>query len=334
MAVFQVFVTNSASQPLSGVAIRLLAPDGTDITATRFGASPVYTDANGLFTRFYLVAPGLTAGIYSIIVSASGYTGQTKATANTFTGLGNFNFTLLALPTSVSVEITEPESGYVSPMAPVEFLVPAVSPSAAWEYIEATVTSDDSTSVMEVPVINGQARLNLQARLELEPLPHLVGDGVLAIADADFSKNFSIDLASLTETGSVSINEGFTIWSANAFPSDSINDLTSFTNIDGLADWLTPWEELPVFTGHYADAMIWLPIPSEDAYELITHFLDINQQAFTNVGVVLPNEAFSSGKVARIRIPEPVAGAHYALLTVTLAGVVQTKPLKIRYIYG
>lgn len=336
MAVFQVFVTNSASQPLPGVAIRLLDPAGTDITATRFGSSPVYTDANGLFTRFYLINPALSAGIYSVVVSASGYTGQTKATANTFTGIGNFIFTLLALPTSVSVEITVPESGYVSPMAPVEFVVPAVSPSAAWEYIEATVTSADSVSVIEVPVIGGQARLNLQARLELDPVLHLVGDDELALADADFSNEFSIELASLTETGRVAIEETFTLKSANAFPSGEVNDLINFTNRNeaGLADWLTPWEELPKFLGHYADAMIWLPIPSPSQYELLIEYLNINRVSLSTVGIVLPSDAFNAGKVTRIRIPEPITGAHYAILNVTLGGTVQTNPLTVHYING
>lgn len=335
MPIFQVTVRTVSGQPLRGIGLRLLDPQGADITASRLGNSVVYTDATGQLLRTFTEGQTIALGNYSIVAVGPGYY-QNNILTGDFSGFGSFSITMPPIPGATEIEVTAPESSYVSPLGPVEFLAAAAAPNAEWEFIEATVTNQNGdSSIIEVPVIAGQARLNLQARLELEPGLFLVGDGDLVAADSAFSDKFSITLASLTPTGRVVLQNQFDLHSANAFPIGQTNDLGNFTNDgDHLADWLTPWDELPKFVGHYADAMIWLPVPSELAYTLVTQYLTINRTALGETTNDLAAGVFRNGKVVHVRIPEPLAGAHYALLTIHLAGVAQTKPLTVRYEHG
>lgn len=336
--VFQVAVRNVAGLPIPGAGLRLIAPDGTDVTASRFQASTVYTDANGLFTRFYLLfAPSrLPLGQYKIVGSALGYVDDFVLTTPFFVGQGNFVLQLTPEAIKAESSIEAPGFGYVSPMAPTEALIGGTEGYADWEYIEATITNQaDESSIMEVPVVNGQARINLQARLELDPLLQLIPDDAIGVIDASFSDKLTVTLASLTASGTRPLEGEFSVMVANAFPIGDTNDLTNFTNTAGLADWLTPWDELPKFTGHPADAGVWLPIPNAGPYSLTYSFYNINKAAIGgNLSDALPADLFAPGKVVKVKIPEPIAGAYYAKLTVMNNNQAQTKPLWVRYYHG
>jgi hypothetical protein len=323
---------------MPGVALRLFKQDGlVDVTAQQFGQSPVYTDATGVFERYYpeSAAYGLSPAVHVVRAYADGYVVQQQPSTPDFTGVGSFTFYLSVGETTDTAEIEPLESGFVCPMYAVELEVPAQASYSPWEIIEATVTDErGASSIIEVPVIGGFARVNAQARLLLDPIVHLVGDDQTAIVDPDFSRHFTINLASLTESGRVELTNEFSLTAANLFPDGDTNDLTSFTNEAGLARWITPWREVPKFQGHYADAMIWLTQPGSGGYVLRTQFLNINRAVIDETTDFLAGELVETGKALRVRIPEPIAGAWYALMTIEQGEDVQTEPLTVRYVNG
>jgi len=334
MAEFRCTVVTSSGIPVANAAIRVVSDQNIDATVALFGSSPVYTKANGTYA---MPAPpkgsttgNVPAGVYTINVVAPGYQPKKYDTLADFTGTGTFRIEL-TVDTSAAGEITTPASDYVSPMAPVEVEVPGVASSAKWEYIEATITSESGNeSVIEVPTSNGSALLNLQARCELDTALYLVGDDKAAAIDPSFSDTFTVVLASLTPSGRQDLNVSFSLQVANVFPTGEENDLGNFTNEGGPADWMTPWDELPKFRGHVADAMIWLPV-AKAQYTLQVTYKNINRVLIQSVDIALDSALFKTKRVVRVRIPEAIPGAVYAGLVITSGGVPQTKTLTVRY---
>ncbi|GAB2549919.1 carboxypeptidase-like regulatory domain-containing protein [Spirosoma aerophilum] len=337
MTEFRCLVTTVSGLPIVDAAIRLLNALGTDVTGALFGKTPVYTRENGVYSY---PSPGnkiVRAGTYKLIVGAPGYHPFQLDTPPDFIGPGNFTVVLTGDTQPIPVEnITLPGASYVSPLFPIEVLVDAVAPSTAkWEFIEATVLdSKNRRSVIEVQTTSGKARLNLQARLELETGMHLVGDTRIVDIDPDASEEYTVTLASLTPTGRQDLNTSFSLQVANVFPIGDENDLVNFTNADGPADWLTPWSEVPAFEGHYADVMVWLPVAGIGVYTLQTEFFDINRASLSTTDETIDADIMAARRIVRVRIPEPISGAYYATMQIMLAGNAQTTPLNVRYIRG
>ena len=243
---FLVSVLTPQGGRVAGAAIRVLLAgvDKTPLMAA--GNTPGYTDASGNYTVFFLERLGglgpLPANTYQISVSAAGYQNAVISTAADFTGVDTFAVTLTPTAPSAPDIVPVLASGYVSALQPVETLVGRLAPGAAWELITASITGETgAVSKLEVPVSGDLSRVNLQARLRLKPIPHLVGDADPAVMDIDFTQAFTVGFSSLTESGENPISTTLSLKAANCQPLTVDNDLTNYTNrgTSGLADWIT-----------------------------------------------------------------------------------------------
>lgn len=342
MSLFTALATTQSGAPVPNCTIRIVGAGAQDVTAKITGGiTPIVTGADGRFVAYLSLAQSLQSrlpsGTYSVVANAPGYEPYLGAV-----DIVQQLLTLTIILTPRAVESTEltpvTYSGpaYVSPCYPVEVPVNGVA-TAAWELIEATVSNPTGfSSKIEVPVIDGQALINLQARLLLDTRPYLVPDNTPGLVDPSFSDEFTTTFASITPSGRQNLPGQVVVRAANAMPAGQTNNLTEFTNADsdGLARWLTPWSELPVFSGHYADATIWLPAIGEGGYALRIIFRDINRAELTQRTDMLPTALFAEGKTTRIRIPAAVSGAYYATLTIEQGTTTLTHPLTVRYIHG
>jgi hypothetical protein len=325
--------------PISGCVARFVAAQDEDKTLyITQGHLLLVTGPDGYYRN--QVAEGATdlpPGAYRVLANATGYATYDQPF---YHGGGPvLSITIVMTPESVDEAGGADYFGasFVSPMYPVEVILPRREAPSAWELLETTVTdSNGNVRVIEVRAQDETTTVNLQARLALKPVPHLVADGQLAMIDPDFSTSIIATFASLTKNGSLAIPGQLSLSVANAFPDIDAesNDLTPFTNQDGLANWLTPWNELPKFVGNYSDAMIWLTMIGQGNYTLTTQFQNINRQLISTNTDQLPAEVFATGQVVRVRIPEPIAGAYYALLTISQGDDVQTHPLTVKYVHG
>lgn len=331
---FRVSVSKASGSPLAGAYIRVLTGTGEDATSRVAGASPVRSTSSGIFQVNVLKVGVVAPGQYTIIVSAPGFVSASQQTSTVFTGEGSFDFVLQPHAAGEYV-VSLPESGYVSALQPIQATVRAPQASLGdWQLIEALLSRDDnSITPVESPVpASGEASLGLSSRLRLKPVLYLVADGQDAVVDDDLFREFSMSLSVVNDNGTIDLSAdgAYSLVAGNVQPTGDTNDLSAYTSADGLASWLTPYNELPAFAGYYADCSVVLHQAGSD-YSLETRYLNA---ARTQIGDAVESDAFAAPgkKAVKVRIPDAGDGASYAELTILKNSVAVTQPLTVKYL--
>lgn len=337
MAELLVTVQTESGQPVAGAGIRLVSQSGVDVTASVFGASPVFAGPDGIYRYVYGGnGNGNVLGPHVLTAFAPGFNSGSVPYLFLSPEINPHTIVLTRAGLDDEVEIDTPASAYVSPLFAVEFTAPGVSASAPWELIETTLTDENAReSVMETAVLAGQAGVNVQARLIVPIGVHLVDDGQSARTDPDFVQTYEVTLASLTPAGRLAIDNQVSFYAANLYPTGDTNDLRNYTNLTGPADWIAPWGDsyenpLPKFGSRYADAMAWLPAGSGDVTLRVIQ-QTINRQPIETTNTTLPGTLWANKKSVRIRIPDALPTARYATLQLFRASTALTNLLYVEY---
>ncbi|RIV19728.1 carboxypeptidase regulatory-like domain-containing protein [Fibrisoma montanum] len=349
MATFRLIVTRPNGTPVQGATLRVLNASSLDVTATLLGSVSPLTNAFGIVERAGLgqtVGPitvpigPLPLGVYTLQVTAPGYTMATVTTPGVFTGIGQFSATLerSASGQGYAMVLGDTEgslTNFSTPLASNEVVIESPV-SGEWELIETKVeASNGSFSLIETQVdpVTQRAVIDIRNRIRFEPVPVLVADNTPAIADTQFSDEVSLSFASITQAGRVDLEYGAVTYSANIYPVGPSCDLSVFTAGDAnTRRWITELPEPIVFRGYYFDAMVWLPTISDEPE--LTYTLTIEYQTAKGVlvGSVVTHELPASAYVQRVRLDaDPDPAVSRAVLRVKKENVEQFKPLIVHY---
>lgn len=344
MANLRIAFTSQSGQPLPFVQVKVVsATTGQDRTATLFGVSPVVANANGI-VEAEITTNSVPSGLYNVIGSTPGYRIGSFETPENFTGTGVFTFALEGLdldpedPES-DYEVTVPFSVFVSPMQPVSFIL--TKPSALSDRQQdllTTVAPDNGQAVpFETPFEGGTAYADVQSCLGLDPRFILVPDVTFAAEESNFSGKASVQFDIITDSGiELSPIPTFDLLYANIYPPGNINDLSVYTDSNGLARWISPWPgEVPVFRGYYFDVLIWIQPGEEggDEYVLKLSEMGINKNPLQSGEQPLPEAAFLSGRTQAIRPPAPTnVDTVYIDMWIERNGEPITETLTLRYL--
>ncbi|MGV3556918.1 carboxypeptidase-like regulatory domain-containing protein [Larkinella arboricola] len=335
LSIFSVLVVRPGGAALAGARIRVLNPTGSDITLSFLAKDEVYTDMFGKVQR--LRAPNsVPAGVYTIEATAPGFKRTTVQTEASFSGVGIFVLypELITGLEGYSVEV--PPTGYLSPMAPVRLTVTAPVAPDQWQLIQTTFNQYGRTTVSESPVdpVTGESLIPVRNRVNLPARPNLVPDGETFLIDPDFSARITLEFSAITDNGTYETDlEPVELLFANIYPPGATNDLTPYTNASGLAKWITPFKEITVFRGYYADVMVWLPtVEQGDNVKLWRQdFSGAGEPvAYSSPGI--PPIHFSDGRVVRVRLRVPedqqITRSVYFM---QVNDETVTEPLTVRY---
>lgn len=334
IAKFRVTVSRSSGSPLGGAYVRVLSGTGEDVTTKITGISPAQTSSNGEYVATVLKVGPLPAGQYSIQVSAAGFIPSTQLTDVNFTGGGSFTFVLQPHEAG-EYKLNLPEQLYVSALQPTEISVQAPDGSLGdWQLLQASITRDDSVVAPIDSLVppDGLARLGISSRLLLRPSLFLVPDAITTIIDDDLFRSFTVTLAVVNDNVTIDLNndETFSLVAGNVQPTGDTNDVSAYTSQHGLAKWLTPFSEMPVWAGYYADCSVVLHEAGDD-YRLHTQYLYASR---SELGDPVLSDFFSAPgkKAVKVRIPDAADGAIYAQLTILKNSEAVTQPLTVKYV--
>ncbi|GAB3889913.1 hypothetical protein GCM10028803_00440 [Larkinella knui] len=334
LILFSVLVVRPNGQAFEGARIRVLDPANADITQSFLGQSTAVTDSFGKLVR--LKAPNaVPAGTYTIEATAPGFQRTTVQTLGTFTGTGIFVLHPEQITDLSGYTIETPSADYLSPLAPVRVVVTAPEPDATqWQLIQTTISQGGREVIAESPVdpVTGEAIIPVRNRVQLLPRPNLVPDNQAMIIDPDFSDTVTLNFSAITDDGTYPTDlEPVELSFANIYPPGPVNDLSDYTNKNTLAKWITPFQEVTVFRGYYADVMIWLPV---EVAGLEMWRMDFDRQNYwVNVyNPPVPDGLFSSGRVVRVRLRTPdIDGVAYSKLRFFNSAGDVSETLLIRY---
>lgn len=297
-------------QPLPYTQVRVTTSDigQVDKTALLFGASPYTSDATGTATAT-VAANALPAGLYNIVASIAGYRSASVETTEAFTGPGVYTVTLEPLDAvgdpDNTYELSKVPAQFVSPMAPVS--IELLCPDALAGKRQLVITSVSPVgfrgSEIENPVgLSNVANINVQGRLLLDTALVLVPDQTYAMPDYNFSDQAAISFKSITAQSPQGVDiaiDTLQVQYANIYPQGRANDLSEYTDTNGLAKWITPWPgEIPVWRGQYFDLMAWVQPGGEFSIE--AKYYDRAKISLGTVVYAIP-EGVVTGNVFRVR---------------------------------
>jgi hypothetical protein len=312
-ATFKVTVFRSSGQPFPGAILRLIANEQDALPGFVGLTPPIKTDNEGKFSYSYPTHLGfplgpLAAGVYAVTASSPGYVTASVDTPSNFVGNGTFSLTLEVTPIDTGYEVVMPEVVDYSAMLPISVQVEAPDdPSNGFRVVRCEIEANGNSSFVGiVPDENNLAVFGIEDGIVLKPAFHAVADGDLFRTDPDFSTTALLSFRVETANGTADLEDTISIAAANFLPGGVVNDLMAYRSVP--YKWITPMKTVViVFSGYYADVLIWPRVSMEEEADLRLLRVD-----YDNAGEVLETSLygitagiFSNGQAAKVRLVTP-----------------------------